>query len=177
MISNINIIKLSKIYFIFITLLILPCCGDDEEYYVPDVPVNIELNLTNELLPLGVGETLLIVPDHDNDGFGKIIYADPKMRNYTIPWRIFGNGVLIYRSNLQVYEAYDRTCTYKAFEDNCGIEIKENMLLPKCACCGSKFMVTANGVATRDSKAERALLPLQTRIENNGTRLIITKMF
>lgn len=174
MIGNINIIKLSKIFFIFIVLLVLPCCGDDEDYYVPDVPVNIELNLTN--LPFGVGESLLIVPDRNNDNFGKIIYADPDKRDDYIPWRVFGNGIILYRVDLYMYAAYDRTCTYKAFEENCGIEIKENMLLPKCPCCGSKFMITANGVATRGSKAVRALVPLQTTLENNATRLIITKM-
>lgn len=175
--GQVNLLKISKFCFIFVTILILNCCDDDFDYYVPEVPVNIELNINNELMHLGVGETVIIVPDSLADNFGKLIYANPKMRSFRIPWRVFGNGVIIYRAEIGTYLAYDRTCTYKPFEENCGVTLANNMLLPTCPCCGSKFMITARGVATRDSKAVRPLMPLQTSLVENGSRLIISKMY
>ena len=145
------------------------------ENYIPEVPVNIELNLTNELLDLGVGETVTIEPDTTNDNFGKLIYPNSRFKIYNIPWRVFGKGILLYRSGYYEYRAFDRTCTYKPFEEYCAVENKTDMLVPKCPCCGSKFLLTADGQTTKGSLAIRPLFQYQTTLINNGTRLVISR--
>ena len=66
------------------------------------------------------------------------------------------NGIIIYRSSINEFHAYDRTCTYKP-EKNCAvIDDSTSSILVKCPCCGSKFGLdygyVTSGPATRPLK-------------------------
>ena len=172
----VNISKIVKICTTCAMLFIISMCTGDDEDYIPDVPVFLELSLTNELLELGVGETASIVPDTIHTESSYVVYPNIKIRPFSIPWKVYGKGLIIYRFDFSIYLIYDRTCTYKPSEQYCGVEIsKTNSLIAVCPCCSSRFMLTADAFPTNDSKAIRSLMEYRGMVIDNGLRLKITK--
>ena len=165
--------KIIKFFTISALLILLAFCSSDDDTYVPDVPVYVELNLYNELSFLGVGQTVSIIPDSTNTESSYVVYPNSKMQRISIPWKTYGKGLIIYRDDSASYLAFDRTCTYKTNEQYCGVEIGKNILIAVCPCCGSKYMLTADAVPTNDSKAVQSLVEYQSVVTDNGTRLII----
>jgi hypothetical protein len=169
---NTNLIK-----FLFIVLLLSfsLSCDNDESMVVPDIPVYVELNLNDELVELGVGMLVTIIPDSTNKNFSIIDFHDTKHKKRRISWKTYGNGLILYRNDFYSYQAFDRTCTYRAFDDYCGLNIGEDFIIPSCPCCGSEFIITANGSPSNKSKATKFLMQYMTTVTNNNTRLIISK--
>jgi hypothetical protein len=164
-----------KFFIIFILLLNSLSCDNDDLQIVPEIPVYLELNLNDELLELGVGMIITITPDSLNKSFSFIDYHDKKHNKRHISWKTYGNGLILYRRDFYSYQAFDRTCTYKAFEEYCGLELGNNSLVPYCPCCKSEFLITADGSPSNTSKATKLLMQYGTSLINNNTRLIISK--
>ncbi len=127
--------KITKLNIFFIITLIsiffIKC--DKNQSNIPDVPVNFTINLDD--------------PEYiDLAAVGNHVF----MKNAGV------NGIIIYRSSIEEFHAYDRTCTYNP-DDNCAVTNDENSpILVKCPCCGSKFSLydgsVTGGPATRPLK-------------------------
>ena len=65
-------------------------------------------------------------------------------------------GVIIYRSSINEFHAYDRTCTYKPDKNCAVIDDTTSSILVECPCCGSNFSLdygyVTTGPATRPLK-------------------------
>ncbi|MBE9467248.1 MAG: hypothetical protein IMY72_02875 [Bacteroidetes bacterium] len=128
-----NLLRSTKLYlffiFIAISFLFIRC----DKSNIPDIPVNFTIEIDDPLF------LDLMVP-------GNHVF----MKNTGV------NGLIIYRSGINEFLAYDRTCTYKP-EDNCAvIDDKNSSILLQCPCCGSKFSLDygypTDGEATKSLK-------------------------
>ena len=154
----------SKIKNFLITFLLfagLIGCEKSNFEHVPYVPVDIEINLYPNLQAMVTGQTALILPDDNNNGYIKI--NDERSGIIPLTSKVFGNGIIIYRYDDQVFYAYDRTCTFQPSK-NCAVEIDDSGWLPSCPCCQSQFIITFNGSPTENSKAMLSLKQYHTRI-------------
>ena len=128
-----NIPKSTKLYlfFIFIAISILFIRCDKSN--IPDAPVNFTIEIDDPLFL-----DLAVIGNH--------VF----IKNAGV------NGIIIYRSGINEFIAYDRTCTYKP-EENCAVIDDENLMgYVQCPCCGSKFSLAysypTEGEATRSLK-------------------------
>lgn len=136
-------------------------CEDSKYEQVPYVPVDIEINLYPNLQSLGIGQTAQILPDENNNGYVKI--GDDRGTIIPLTSKVFGNGIILYRYDTEVFYAYDRTCTFQPSK-NCAIVPDKSGWLPSCPCCESQFIVTYNGAPTDNSKALLPLKPYFVRV-------------
>jgi hypothetical protein len=167
-----NLIKFCIPVVLFILII---SCAKDVYDEVPYVDVYLELDLTSELANMGVGIVVSITQDSTHAGaYSSIInYHSSTIRNVNINQKIEGNGIILYRKGLYEFVAYDITCTYRAKEDYCALSV-DGSTLPTCPCCGSIFMLDAEGLPDQKAKAEAPLHEFSTSLTNNGTRLIIS---
>jgi nitrite reductase/ring-hydroxylating ferredoxin subunit len=153
--------KIQIFLFTFLLFVGLITCEKSNHEYVPYVPVDIEINLYPNLEAMGIGQTALILPDDNNNGYIKI--NDERSGIIPLTSKVFGNGIVIYRYEKQVFYAYDRTCTFQPSK-NCAVEIDDSGWLASCPCCQSQFIITFNGSPTENSKAVLPLKQYPTRI-------------
>lgn len=101
---------------VFIVIMSISC-GDNTEL-IPNVPVDFTINVTNtQYIELNT--------------VGGWIYLTGGYR-----------GILIYRSSVDEFMAYDRACTYD-FELECArIEMESSGIIAVDSCCGSRFIIT-----------------------------------
>jgi len=118
-------------------------CRNENQDVVPYVPVNLILDIQNDLAHLGVGETATIVKDEQ--GFGVISYTHPDYPQIRLGQQVFGNGLILYRIAQYEFAVYDKTCTYRASDDYCAVEMDDTGLIPQCPCCQSKFAIPIDG--------------------------------
>ncbi|HOK97971.1 MAG TPA: hypothetical protein PLD12_02435 [Bacteroidales bacterium] len=160
--------NIKKIVILSIFITILFSCKSDDSAIVPGVIIDYELNLTSELANLGVGMYVTITKSPKNKEFSVIDYHNPKFSTKTIAQRTNGNGIIIYRKDFYDYQVFDLTCTYRSFEDYCQLKVdSKNNYIFVCPCCGSEFIVTADGMPTNTSKAYKPLMQYVARIEGN----------
>lgn len=110
------IIPKSKITILFLVLvgILWSCKQDDGQQVIPDVFVDIEINLDNqEYLPLR------------QDGGSVNIVGGVR-------------GILLYHENGN-YNAFERNCPYEPDEDCAKVVIDSSSLFIRCPCCGSQF--------------------------------------
>ena len=172
-----NLFKPNLLKFYIITAIIsfTVSCKKESTSIVPNVPVHIELDLVTDLAPLGVGQAVTIKPDTVNTEYSIIDYHSKNFPKASIPWQTYNNGVLLYRPEFDKYLAFDMTCTYNPFVDDCSIQIVNLDFIPICKCCKSVFNLVNGGFPMDSSKAKRALVQYNVTIVNGGTRLIISK--
>lgn len=106
-----------SIIYILITFLFLSCDNNKSDTF-PYAYVNVTLDLQNPLyLDLhNVSGSVIVV----NEGYNR-------------------NGIMVYRSGIDEFKAYDCTCTY-IIPDNCSIKQSENSIVKAvCPCCDSEF--------------------------------------
>ena len=63
-------------------------------------------------------------------------------------------GIIIYRSSIDEFKAYERTCTY---DINCRVDVDEYAMNMVDSCCGSQFSLGLDGVVSKGP----ATLPLR----------------
>ncbi|KPK88076.1 MAG: hypothetical protein AMS27_00560 [Bacteroides sp. SM23_62_1] len=152
---------------LFFLIFIIPgveSCKDNNKDYVPYVPVNLVLDLQTDLSYLGVGETAIITPNEY--GFGVLHFASPKYPEITLGQEVYGNGLIVYRFDINEFVTYDITCTFNATTDYCALDMDDTWLIPKCPCCQSEF----NILLEASPVSGPAALPLKaytTFIRNN----------
>jgi hypothetical protein len=166
-----NILNLFLLNFVFILAF---SCDTKEDQIVPNIPVYIELNINDELVDMGVGMVITIEPDTINKNYSIINYIDNKHKPRRISWKSYGNGLILYRKDFNYYQVFDRTCSYKAFEEYCKLQFGSNFLVPVCPCCKSEFLLTADGGPSNTSKATKFLMQYNAVVTNNNTRLILS---
>jgi hypothetical protein len=146
----------------------------DNNDYVPYVYLNLQLGLSTDLAHLGVSETATITPNQN--GFGIIRYASPDLPVLTLGAGqiLNGNGLIIYRSDLNNYEVYDITCTFQAQTDYCSLERNADYdVVFDCPCCNSKFVYNSDGYypiegpAAMQLKRYKAFISANTLIIRN----------
>ena len=121
-------------------------CRNENQDVVPYVPVNLILDIQNDLGHLGVGETATIVPDEQ--GFAIISFTHPDYPQIRLGQQVFGNGLILYRVAQYEFTVFDKTCTYRASDDYCAVEMDETGLIPSCPCCQSSFAIPIDGAIT-----------------------------
>jgi hypothetical protein len=163
--------KLIKICIELILIFFLLGCNKDDSEIVPYVQVHYELTLTSELADLGVGMLITITPLKTNPEYSVVSYHNVKYRDFISQWKTYGNGIIIYRKDFDVYQAFDLTCTYRAFEDHCALVVEGKGILPECPCCHSKFIIINDGYPANGGKADTPLKQYNTFVD--GLKLIV----
>ena len=121
-----------KHHLLFSFFLILIACEPKvEESGVPNVAVNLEINL-NDI----VNASLKLI--------GGYIYADGGVR-----------GIIIYHESVNSYKAYDRNCTFQPTDPCATVEMHSSGFYIEDTCCSSTFDL--NGFPTGGP----ALFPLK----------------
>ena len=101
-------------------------CKDDYKHPVPDVPVDLFINLNTHFELQNINGYAYI----NNYGF---------------------NGILIFRYSQEEFTAFDRACPHHPYEYDCRIEVDD----PPIAvdhCCGSQFLLIDGSVIEGPSK-------------------------
>jgi hypothetical protein len=163
--------KLVKICLGLALFLFLSGCGKDNSDIVPYVQVHYELTLTSELADMGVGMLITITPYKSNSDFSVVSYHNEKYKDFISPWKTYGNGIILYRKDFDVYQAFDITCTYRAYEDHCALVIEGKGILPECPCCHSKFIIINDGNPANGGLADTPLKQYNTFVD--GIKLIV----
>lgn len=106
---------MNRLLILFTALSILSCEGNLNVSPIPDVPVNVEVNLNDlDNTPLQL--------------IGGYIYITGGVR-----------GIVLYRRSQNEYKAYDRNCTYQP-EDACAVvSFHSSGFYLEDTCCGSVF--------------------------------------
>lgn len=133
----------SKVTIFFVTWFLLNAVSgcDKQEEYVPYVYVNFYLTLAGDLANVGVG--------------GHYIVPDKGL-----------NGIIIIRKDIYEYQAFELTCTYKAFEQRCKLNVDSDGWIASCPCCGSEFGLFLDGFPQK-SPASKPLKQYRTTLSGN----------
>ncbi len=153
---------------------LLLSCETNEDDVVPSVPVDLTLSVYSDLSGLGVGTTLTITPDSTQTNYSWIEYDNKNVSRRHIAQSTYGNGIILYRADLNYYIAYDKTCPYNARVDYCPLTAIGRGIMPICKCCGSVFMLNLDGAPSKDSKTGNYLRMYRTNLVDNQTQLIIS---
>ncbi len=81
------------------------------------------------------------------------------------------NGIIIYRSELEEFKAYERTCTYDPGCERITLNKYKDKMIHEC--CGSEFSLTMDGIVTK-APAELPLVNYNTTYYQNNNSLRIT---
>ena len=135
---------MKKVKIIFIFIVFLFSCGDNNNY-IQNIYVDIEIDLSlpqfSELNT--VGNSMFI------EGGNK--------------------GIIVYRHSNYEYKIYDRNCSYEPNLE-CSYIDSVNSVIAFCGCCSSAFLLDQNGGAANSP----AMLPLkQYNYSLNNTLLHI----
>jgi nitrite reductase/ring-hydroxylating ferredoxin subunit len=110
--------------FMLSFLLQTGCRGKVPADQVPVVPVDFVLNI---MLP---NYSLL-------QWVGNYAYLEAGYR-----------GIVLYRSGLEKFQAYDRACTYAPSQSCHKVSVVDSLMTLQCACCDSRFSLL-DGAAVR----------------------------
>jgi len=132
-----------KFFLLFFLIFLTFITCKDKNEIIPFVPVNIYIDIIPELSDLGIGNSVYIT--------GGV------------------NGIIIFRKSLNEYLAFERTCTYQPGK-NCAVEIDESAIIPKCPCCFSKFLLSAEG-SVIEGPAVMPLKQYQTSLVGNSLHI------
>jgi hypothetical protein len=167
-----NILKINGIVLL---VLFITSCSKEVTNYVPNVPVYVELDITTDLAFMGVGQIVTIKPDTANTEYSILDFHNKKFPKRSISWQTYNNGIILYHPSPDSYLAFDMTCPYRAFIDDCTIEVDSIPFMPTCKCCKSVFNLLSLGSPVDTSKARKSLFRYNVNITNYATRLIISK--
>jgi hypothetical protein len=127
----------SKIIFFFIVLMLsfsFSSCNKDNDV-IPDVYVNFSMDINDpQFVDLaGVGNHVIVTSQTNNWG------AEAAGYNY--------NGIIVYTSDINVFNAYDRTCPHEYSIDGSSIKINVDFTIGICPQCSTIYALSAGGVA------------------------------
>ena len=140
-----NTPKLKKIFIISLILTSFIGCDENDDW-IPNVSVDIRLDINTELATLGVLQARNL-----NGGV---------------------NGIILFRLEDRKFNALERTCPFQPSE-NCAVQITDE-LFAKCPCCGSEFYLSFEDApgAVKEGPAKRPLKQYRTTVL--GSMLHIT---
>ena len=126
----------SKIRFylllVILSIILFGCKDNTEENPVQPAYINFSLNLND--------------PE----------FQDLKIPGNSIFVRSAGTSIVIYRSTVDEFVAYDRICTYEA-KENILVVADSSAIMVKCTKCGSKYILIDG--SPQDGPARHTLRP------------------
>lgn len=152
------ILKNSKSFFksLFFSVLLLTLpfgCAEELEDVVPDVPVNVYLQLIH----------------YNLSPASSIIVTNQMVSAVSLGYD--NNGLVVYRDISEFY-AYDRTCPYHV-EKSIPVVLSGNPLYAECPDCGSRFQLWFNGFPSDSGPSKYPLKQYQTTYYPNSNTLHI----
>lgn len=135
-----------KFFFVISLLTVSLNCKDIHQVY-PQVSFSISLDTNTELANLGIGSSVVC----------------PKGGGYM--------GIIIYREDMDVYHAYERTCSYFP-NDTSAVVLDKSGIIAECPKCGSKFLI-AGGALVNKGPAQFPLREYRTYLDASN-RLFIS---
>jgi len=126
----------SKIVFFFIAVLItfsVTGCKKNKNDVIPDVYVDFTINLSDpEFFELNaIGNTRIVTRYTNNWGYSAAGYGD--------------NGIIVYRSTLEDFYAYDCTCPYDFVINGTSVKLKIDGIFAVCPVCGTTYALPSFG--------------------------------
>jgi hypothetical protein len=128
-------------------------CAEEIDDVVPDVPVNVTLQLIH--YNLSPASSMIVTND----------MVSALSLGYN------NNGLIIY-CDVSEYYAYDRTCPYHV-EKSIPVEISDNPLYAECPVCHSRFQLWFNGFPTDEGPSKYPLKQYRTTYYPNSNSLHI----
>lgn len=124
---------MTKIIFFFFLLMFFSCQKDQYDV-IPDVYINVDINLN--IFPVGVGDIRIF--DAKDLNVNSLGYNN--------------NGILIIRKGIsdnptEDFEAYDRTCPVCISYGNKVVDKTTTTGIVKCSHCGTQYNLYENGIA------------------------------
>ncbi len=120
-----------KIRILTLTCLLVLSCQKEEDY-IPNVMVDINLNLT--------------LPEFSElQTIGNYIFITGGVK-----------GIIVYHQSFDIYKTYDRNCSYQP-SLSCSKIDSVNSTIAICNCCDSNFLLGQNG----QTISGPAILPLK----------------
>ena len=108
--------------FLFIIILVITSCKNEQQDYIPYAYVDIQINLSNaEYQPLQYE--------------GGSVNIEGGVR-----------GIILYRS-ADDYRAFERNCPYAPSEDCAQVDVDVSTLFIQCPCCSSQFDFDGNVIS------------------------------
>jgi len=108
---------MKNLTLLFLGFILIASCSKDIESSVPNVPVNITLNLDNPAYMQlnSVGGSITIVGGN--------------------------RGIIVYRKGQLEYVAIERTCAYQSTDTCAYVSIDSAISSVGCRCCGSRYQL------------------------------------
>lgn len=113
----------NNILFFSLFLLFFSCKKNNDQEIIPDVFVDIEINVNNQ-------EYL----DLRRDGGSVNISGGVK-------------GILLYHEKSNNYTAFERNCPYQPSADCAQVDLDGSLLFIQCPCCSSQFDFEGNVIS------------------------------
>jgi nitrite reductase/ring-hydroxylating ferredoxin subunit len=127
----------SKIQFFLIASLIisaLTSCKNEENDVIPDVYVNFNIDLIND------------IEFKDLNAIGNHVIVTRLTNNWGLSSAGFdNNGIIVYRSLLDEFNAYDRTCPHDYVTDKLSIKVNVDFTIAICPRCSTNYALSAYG--------------------------------
>jgi hypothetical protein len=127
----------TKIRFFLISSLIsllLVSCEKNKNDVIPDVYVSFVMDITGDILFSGlnaIGNSVIITSQTNNWGTSSGGY------DY--------NGIIVYRSLLDEFNAYDRTCPYDYKVNELSVKVNVDFTQAFCPRCSTYYALSAYG--------------------------------
>jgi nitrite reductase/ring-hydroxylating ferredoxin subunit len=126
----------SKIVFFLISMLsvvLLTSCKKSKYDVIPDVYVDFTINLSDpEFFDLLAGPNSKIVTSATNNfGYRAAGYDE--------------NGIIVYRSTMDEFHAYDRTCPHDYVVNGLSIKVNVDFINALCPRCSTNYSLEVGG--------------------------------
>jgi hypothetical protein len=130
----------SKIQFYLISLVFaffIVSCENNKNDVIPDTYTEFTIDIYGDIIFSdlnAIGNSVIVTSQTNNWGSRAGGYE--------------GNGIIVYRANLDDFYAYDRTCPYD-YEVN-GLSIKVNVDFTQAICpeCSTKYELSVGGISS-----------------------------
>jgi hypothetical protein len=127
----------SKIIYFFIPLtfaILLISCERNKNDVIPDTYVSFVMDISGDILFSGlnaIGNSVIVTYRTNNWGY-RAAGCD-------------SNGIIVYRSNLDQFYAYDRTCPYDYVANSKSIKVNIDFIQAICPSCSTYYSLPAGG--------------------------------
>jgi nitrite reductase/ring-hydroxylating ferredoxin subunit len=127
----------SKIRYFFISLVIiilLVSCKKENYDVIPNVYIDFTMDITGDVLFTSlsaIGNSVIVTSQTNNWGKYAAGYDN--------------NGIIVYRSLLDEFNAYDRTCPYDYAVNGLSVKVNVDFTQAICPQCSTHYALSAYG--------------------------------
>jgi hypothetical protein len=127
----------SKIRYFFIStslLLLLFSCERNKNDVIPDVVIDFTMDITGDILfsnLASIGNSVIVTSQTNNWG------------RYSSGYDY--NGIIVYRSDLDVFNAYDRTCPHDYAINGLSVKVNIDFTMAICPRCSTTYVLSSGG--------------------------------